>query len=256
VRRLAIRRGPPSKAELKELQWKACREYLERHADTAAGFTVADAVERARRTGSREVAPESRTVDLLRTRFARTVEFTRTHASVAFDDGARVLDAGAADGFYLRALGKDGTGLNVDATAIETMASQGVAGVVGSIYDAPFEDAQFDAAVCLEVLEHLENPIGALRELARITAGPLVVTIPHLSATRVRPLGYWTRGDASSVADVAAEAHRYHVFEFSLPDFASVAGRAGWRIAASEPLIPFEPMPKWWLIALARDGTA
>jgi SAM-dependent methyltransferase len=255
ARRLLPRRDSPSKGELKLQQQAACREFLERHAEVAAHFPVQDAVARAKRTGDREVAAESRTVDLLRTRFARTIEFTRTHAPVAFDRGSSVLDAGAADGVYLRALGKDGTGLNIDRTAVDTMLSEGVRGVVASIHEMPFEDGRFDVALCLEVLEHLENPIGALRELARVTAGPAIITIPHVAATRVRPLGYWVQGQGEPVLDRRAQAHGYHVYEFSHEDFTSVASHAGWRIAASEPVIPFEPMPKWWLIALARGET-
>jgi hypothetical protein len=94
-----------------------------------------------------------------------------------------------------------------------------------------------------------------LRELARVTKGRLVATIPHIPDTRVQPLGYWAKDDRQSPAELRARSHFYHVFELSLDDFAAMVSHAGWRVAVSEPLIPFEPMPKWWLIALGRDGT-
>jgi SAM-dependent methyltransferase len=248
--RLLRNRRRPSKSELKDRQWEACREYLAAHAEVAAGFPVAKAVDRAKTTGGREVAPGSRTVDLLRTRFARTIEFLRAHVPDAFDERAAVLDAGAADAVYLRALGKDGIALNVDEAAVDRVRGDGVKAVSGSVHDVPFEDRAFDAVLCLEVIEHLENPIGAMRELARISTGPLVVTIPHMSATRVRPFGDWAGDERLTPAELRARSHFHHVFEFSLEDFANVAGHAGWRVTASERLIPFEPMPKWRLVAL------
>ena len=166
------RRREPSKAQLKERQWQVCRDYLGRFADVAAAFPVEEAVERARTTGGREVAPESRTVDLLRTRFARTIEFTRAHAPRAFDADAAVLDAGAADAVYLRAV------------------------------------------------------------------------------------GYWAEGVDATAAELRASAHFHHVFELSLEDFGAMVTHAGWRLRASEPLIPFEAMPKWWLVALEHEEDA
>jgi SAM-dependent methyltransferase len=253
ARSLARLLRAPSKAELKERQWQVCRDYLARHAEIAAGFPAEEAVERARTTGGRDVAPDSRTVDLLRTRFARTIEFIRRHAPMAIEPGARVLDAGAADAVYLRALGKDGTALNVDRGAVERIQAGGTTVVAGSVYEIPFEDGAFDVTLCLEVLEHLDDPIGALRELARVTRGPLIGTIPHARVTRVRPFGYWADDEAVPRAELHAQAHFHHVFELSLEDFAAMASHAGWRVAASERLIPFEPMPKWWLVALEHE---
>jgi SAM-dependent methyltransferase len=44
----------------------------------------------------------------------------------------------------------------------------------------PFADDSFDLAVSLDVIEHLEDDLGALRELRRVVApgGALLVTVP------------------------------------------------------------------------------
>ena len=38
----------------------------------------------------------------------------------------------------------------------------------GSIYELPFEDNQFDHAICLNVFNHLEHPDQAIAEMARV----------------------------------------------------------------------------------------
>src|SRR5690606_37182112 len=40
-------------------------------------------------------------------------------------------------------------------------------------------DRSFDLVLAVEVLEHVATPALALAELARVTRGPVVVTVPH-----------------------------------------------------------------------------
>jgi ubiquinone/menaquinone biosynthesis C-methylase UbiE len=47
-----------------------------------------------------------------------------------------------------------------------------------SIYELPFADDSFDVVVCCEVLEHLEDPRGGLRELARVAARRVLISTP------------------------------------------------------------------------------
>jgi SAM-dependent methyltransferase len=54
----------------------------------------------------------------------------------------------------------------------------------GSCTDLPFPDAVADGVTALDVIEHVENDCGALREMARILkpGGVLVVTVPAFQA--------------------------------------------------------------------------
>ncbi|PCI30367.1 hypothetical protein COB55_00160 [Candidatus Wolfebacteria bacterium] len=42
------------------------------------------------------------------------------------------------------------------------------ADIIGSIMDMPFQDETFDCVICLETLEHVENPFEAMREVLRV----------------------------------------------------------------------------------------
>jgi SAM-dependent methyltransferase len=59
---------------------------------------------------------------------------------------------------------------------------------VGSVYELPFEDDRFDLVLCLEVLEHLERPPAALRELGRVARADLVLSVPYEPYFRVGSL--------------------------------------------------------------------
>ncbi len=52
--------------------------------------------------------------------------------------------------------------------------------IAGSVLEMPFEADSFDLAASLDVIEHLEDDLAALRELRRVVApgGSLLVTVP------------------------------------------------------------------------------
>ena len=98
---------------------------------------------------------------------------------------ARILDAGCGTGGNLAMLGRFGrvTGVEPDDTALELARGRntGAEIVKGMLPDAlPFDDATFDLAVLLDVLEHVDDDRGALRRLAALLkpGGHLVLTVP------------------------------------------------------------------------------
>ena len=55
----------------------------------------------------------------------------------------------------------------------------GVAISTQSIYALQRADASADLVICLEVLEHLDDPLGGLAELARVARQALIVSVPN-----------------------------------------------------------------------------
>lgn len=81
----------------------------------------------------------------------------------------------------------------------------------------PLDDAAVDVAAAIEVIEHLENPRGFMRELARITrpGGWVVVTTPNqLSALSLLTL--ILKGSFSAFQDRDYPAHRTALLEIDL----------------------------------------
>lgn len=64
--------------------------------------------------------------------------------------------------------------------------------LVSDISSIPVDDDSFDALMCIEVLEHVSNPISAIREFFRILkpGGKLILTAPFCSLTHMAPYYY------------------------------------------------------------------
>ncbi len=96
---------------------------------------------------------------------------------------ARILDAGCGSGRNMVELARHGevTGIELSPASLALARERRVGEVVeGSIAQLPFAADSFELAVCLDVIEHLADDRGALRELRRVVApgGVLVVTVP------------------------------------------------------------------------------
>jgi SAM-dependent methyltransferase len=96
---------------------------------------------------------------------------------------ARILDAGCGSGRNMVELARHGavTGIELSETSVALARERGMGEVIaGSVLEMPFEADSFDLAVSLDVIEHLQDDIGALRELRRAVTpgGALLVTVP------------------------------------------------------------------------------
>ncbi len=112
-------------------------------------------------------------------------------------DGARCLEVGPGHGLHTEALASARPAATIEAVDISphalayarrTLDAAGVApGRVrlsqgDVVRGLPFPDGAFSAAVCGEVLEHLEDPGAALRELRRLTPGPVFLNVAVYAA--------------------------------------------------------------------------
>jgi SAM-dependent methyltransferase len=104
-------------------------------------------------------------------------------ADLGLPSDARILDAGCGSGRNMVELARFGavTGVELSDTSVEIARARHAGEVIaGSVLEMPFGDGGFDLAVSLDVIEHLEDDLGALRELRRTVApgGALLVTVP------------------------------------------------------------------------------
>ena len=98
--------------------------------------------------------------------------------------GSKVLDVGSASGgntLLLGGLGFDVTSLEMSELGVELQLKKGIHVVKGDATDLPFESNYFDAILCLDVLEHIEDDISALTEMYRVTkpTGKFLFSVPE-----------------------------------------------------------------------------
>jgi 2-polyprenyl-3-methyl-5-hydroxy-6-metoxy-1,4-benzoquinol methylase len=136
--------------------------------------------------------------------------FARRVVALAGRPGQRVADIGCGTGELLGELAamwpaSELVGVDFAASRLRTAAA---AAPPVTLVDAdlgaplPFGDGAFDTVFCTEVLEHLKDPVGALREMRRVLTpgGRLTLSVPN--ATGFAPFhrlgalvpGSWLRG--------------------------------------------------------------
>ncbi|HRE48771.1 MAG TPA: methyltransferase domain-containing protein, partial [Aggregatilineales bacterium] len=134
---------------------------------------------------------------------AQVLRLTRNEADMAFKKRVRtifdwidptdtktILDCGCGRGFYLKMF-RAVSGCRLYGLELESeIAAKGwnnvrhLPGITitqASIYEQPYADNSFDGVILSEVLEHIDDEKGGLRELWRVLkpGGILAVTVPH-----------------------------------------------------------------------------
>ena len=94
----------------------------------------------------------------------------------------KIIDVGCGFGSYGRGLlaeGYDWLGVEVNAADCAELARLGLPHRQVDGHTLPWADAAFDAALCIEVLEHIAEPRAFLREIQRVAPRQLIVSVPN-----------------------------------------------------------------------------
>lgn len=129
------------------------------------------------------------------------------------DAGAVVIDAGCGIGDVLQQLRPDVRRVGLDFSCetlkrARTVLPPDVGLVTGSSLALPLADGAVDAAICLEVLEHLQDDRAAVAELARVVkpGGLLVASVPSAFyfPDYLPLMGHWRHYSTGDFAELLA----------------------------------------------------
>jgi len=124
--------------------------------------------------------------------------------------GKKVLDIGCGAGYGSKILSETAEvviGIDIDKDAIsyatEKYGSETVSFVVGDVEMMPFNDFEFEAGVCFEVIEHIERPRAMLTEASRVISGG----------------GLFIISTPNGAVKVSSQPNPYHLREYLMGEF-------------------------------------
>ncbi|MBI2420885.1 MAG: class I SAM-dependent methyltransferase [Candidatus Levybacteria bacterium] len=166
--------------------------------------------------------------------------------TVKFSQVDSVLDVGCGEGFTMKRLKKAKIGKTIEgleyldkAIEIGKKLHPDLKITQGDIYKLPYKANSFDLVICTEVLEHLEYPKKALRELVRISKKYVLLSVPNEPWFR---LGNFLRGKNLSRWGNDME----HIQHWSTDSFAKFVNIKGVKIIEKK-----RPLP-WTIILLKK----
>lgn len=130
---------------------------------------------------------------------ARTLELflDRIRIHTPMEGKKRLLDVGAATGFFVELASKKGfeaEGIEISDYAVIEGRRRGRRMTSGTLEQAPFDKGSFDIVTMLDFFEHLTDPRSVLSAVSNILKqdGLLVLNIPDKGSVLARILGrYW-----------------------------------------------------------------
>lgn len=144
-----------------------------------------------------------------------------------------LLDAGCGSGYFVKVaqqLGYKAVGLDFDAAAVAQGRAAGLDIRQGALPGTGLEPASFDYITVSHVLEHLHDPVGALREFMGLLkpGGCLWITQPNLGSCGFKEFGAAWRG---------LEPPR-HLTLFDAPGLMRLLGTLGYADITLERAVP------------------
>jgi len=147
-----------------------------------------------------------------------------------FLEGKNVIDIGCGAGYgsyMLLGAAQEVTGIDVDEEAVAhakiNYEADNLHFTLADVAAIPFPDNSFDAAVCFEVIEHIENPLDFLKEASRI----------------IRPDGTFIISTPNGAVKISSQPNPFHVKEYTIHEFRTM-------------LREFFPESKWTLQILGQ----
>ncbi len=168
----------------------------------------------------------------------------------AVPENSTVLDVGVNGGGNALLLEKHNNakikGIDIMPDLVRKAEQRGIFAYVGEAEDlSRFKDASFDAVLCSEVLEHLFDPMPAIKEAMRVLkpGGLYVVTFPHPLAIRGGEGDFhqktYNQQDIKNMFDEFTDVGVYEII--SSEYYAKTRGIVN-------------RVPQWWGITAKKEG--
>lgn len=156
--------------------------------------------------------------------------------------GGKILDIGSSDGTFTnivlkhtkadKIIGIDVLPQTVSYAKRRFARSKKLSFLVADAHKLPFKDEEFDVVVCLETLEHVENPQQVLSEIKRVLkkSGYLVVLVPSENLLFRMGWPIWVRWRGKVWKDT-------HIHQFTGGQIVGLIKQSGFKIEKNHKFI-------------------
>jgi len=137
----------------------------------------------------------------------------------------KFLDVGCGSGDFMIWAGQAGwevKGVEIGHQAVQNAQNRGLNVLEGTIENAGFPSAFFDAILCNNTVEHMHHPLSALRECRKIIKpeGLLIVCVPNFAGINARTFGkYWSLHSVP-----------HHLFQFTPQTLEAMLKKVGFKV--------------------------
>lgn len=136
------------------------------------------------------------------------------------DRKPRILDVGCGTGANLKTLSEFGEaeGVDISSDALAFCRERGLEVKLGAAEELPYADGTFDLVTALDVVEHLDDDVGGLREMRRVLrpGGHALIFVPTFM---------WLWGVQDEVS--------HHRRRYTLPELRRAMTAAGFEVERS-----------------------
>ncbi len=173
-------------------------------------------------------------------RAARHIAEQRADWLLRFSPPGTLLELGSGRGFFLDAAGRRGfEPIGVEpspALAERARCDFDVEVKQGFLDEVDLADRRFDSACMFHVLEHVEEPVELLRQLADrlLRRGLLILEVPNIASAMAR-----RRAEGWG----AVQPDNLHVTQFTPESLRRVVARAGFEVARVDTISPWPYIP-------------
>lgn len=161
------------------------------------------------------------------------------HLNRVFPERGKILDIGCGYGHFIeimRDFGWTVWGIDLSPKTLFYAREKGLNAANTSIDDVTFPDDFFDAITAFYVLEHLANPLSALKKVLKMLkpGGVVVIRVPHTTPI-VRFLSVFKV--KNNLYDIP-----YHLYDFSPKTISLLLKKAGFSLIRVKPGCPTLPV--------------
>ncbi|MCI1958146.1 MAG: class I SAM-dependent methyltransferase [Clostridia bacterium] len=118
--------------------------------------------------------------------------FNSIKKMLALTEYTNILEAGCGEGYVSNFVYSNGSSVKMDAFDISERVIndakknfKGINFYTGSIYEINKPDNNYDLVICSEVMEHMDTPDRAFKELTRVCKNYLLISVPNEPIWRI-----------------------------------------------------------------------